>query len=346
MSCLRSGPVAGRPLPDEEVRHSSVSRLESRKIKLRQKTLFEYCLPTNGPQHERGLPKVRAEFDHPTSQSIPWGDPIVSGQQVKETRIFRLVSHNVNGLSPANNHIDVVEMARAMEEKEVAIFGLQETNRNFERSTMVDSFHRVIRGTSTHHNGEVASAKLQWPQDYQPGGTATSVRNQWATRFLSKGRDVYGRWSWLTLAGRGTKKITFISAYRVCDGAPEAPITSRTVRAQQEWMYADRGFSTVNLRCQFVTDIIILINELQHRGHEVVLMADLNEASGLGSAADKLCFECNLADAHSLGGRLNPPPTYHRGSEKIDFVLLSASLVSSVRASAILALHDGYLSDH
>jgi hypothetical protein len=81
----------------------------------------------------------------------------------------------VNGLLPANNHIDVVDMARAMEEQEVVIFGLQETNRNFERPSMVNSFHQDIRGTSTHHHGVVSSARLQWPQDYQPGGTARSI---------------------------------------------------------------------------------------------------------------------------------------------------------------------------
>jgi hypothetical protein len=189
---------------------------------------------------------------------------------------------------------------------------------------MVESFHRVIRNTSTHHHGAVSLTKLQWPQDYQPGGTAVSIRNQWATRFLSKGCDVYGRWSWLTVAGRGTKKITFISVYyRVCDGASEAAITSRTVRAQQEWMYADRGYSTVNLRNQFVTDIIMLINELQHSGHEVVVMMDCIETSEFGTAANKICYSCNLADAHALAGKHSPPPTYHRGSEKIDFVLIS-----------------------
>jgi hypothetical protein len=111
-------------------------------------------------------------------------------------------------------------------------------------------------------------------------------------------------------------------------------------------MYANRGFSTMNLRNQFVTDIITLICDFQHNGHEIVLMTDLNEASGFGSAADKLCYACNLADAHAVAGLNNPPPTYHRGSAKIDFVLISASLVSSVRASAIMAPHDGYLLDH
>ena len=200
MSDHGKSPAAGRTLPDEEVTQSTVSTLEAKKAMLRQRTLFEYGLPTEGPKHEQGLPKERAEFANPIIHSVPWGDPIVSADEVLVTGIFRLVSHNVNGLSSASDHVDVVHMATAMADKEVAVFGLQETNRNFERQSMVESFHRVIRSTSTHHHGVVASAKLQWPQDYQLGGTAVSVRNKWATRFLQKGRDVCGRWSWLTLA--------------------------------------------------------------------------------------------------------------------------------------------------
>ena len=338
--------AAGRMLPDEEITESTVTSLQVQRATLRQRTLFEYGLPTEGSQHERGLPKDSADFEVPAQVSLPWGDPVISGQQVDETGIFRIVSHNVNGLSPANDHADVVHMAKAMSEKSVSLFGIQEPNRNFERRSMVESFHRVIRGHSTHHHGAVSSAKLQWPQDYQPGGTAVSIRNQWATRFLEKGADTMGRWSWLTVAGRGTRKITFISAYRVCDGAKEASITSRTVRAQQEWMYADRGHSSIDLRHQFVADIIVVINDLQHKGHDVVVMMDANEASVSGSAVDRMCYSCNLADVHGLSGKIDPPPTYHRGSAKIDFVLISASLVHTVRSVAILALHDGYLSDH
>ena len=84
------------------------------------------------PNYELGLPKERAEFECPIHHSTPWGDTIASGQQVAENKIFRLISHSVNGLSPANDHIDVIHMAKAMDENEVAIFGLQETNRNFE----------------------------------------------------------------------------------------------------------------------------------------------------------------------------------------------------------------------
>jgi hypothetical protein len=111
-------------------------------------------------------------------------------------------------------------------------------------------------------------------------------------------------------------------------------------------MYADRGYSWINLRDQFVTDIIATVNDFQTDGHEVILMMDCNEASGFGTAVDRIMYACNLADAHALDSKTYPPATYHRGSEKIDFVLISVSLVIAVWAAFIMARHDGYLSDH
>ena len=339
--------TAGRPLLHEDATQSTVSLLARKSAKLRQQTLFSYTVPKEGPRHERGLSKKEEDFALSARQSLPWGDPYLVGDGVNIADLFRLVSHNVNGLSASDDHADVAHMATSMALKSVAIFGLQETNRNFERRSMLESFHRVVRSTCTHHVGAVSSAKLQWPQDYQPGGTAVSVRNKWATRFLARGSDSLGRWSWITLAGRGTTQVTFLSGYRVCDGAREASITSRTVRAQQEWMYADRGHVTINLREQFVTDLTAIVNDFQMKGHSVVVMMDANEGNGAGSAADRLCFDCNMADAHSLNGRTDlPPPTYQRGTKKIDFVLVSANIAHTVRSSSILALHDGYLSDH
>ena len=245
--------VAGRQLPDEEATKSNVSNLR----RMRQRTLFEIC--TNDV-HERADTTSSANTYVPTTQeSFPWGDPCRTGQQVQDEDIFRVMGHNVNGLSPRDDQCEVRNFALALEDKSISLFGIQETNRNFERLHLSESFHRAIKGVSTHHHGVVSSAKIAWPNDYQPGGTAVSVRNKWATRFLKKGSDDFGRWSWLTLTGRGTTKITFISGYRVCDGAREAPITARTVRAQQEWMYADCGHASVSLREQFILGLIWLV---------------------------------------------------------------------------------------
>ena len=260
---------------------------------------------------------------------------------------FRILSHNVNGLSKSNFHADVIDFARAITDKSVGLFGIQETNRNFEKTAMMDSFHKVLKASSTHHHGAVSSAKLDLRSDHQPGGTAVSVRNKWASRFLDKGSDTLGRWSWVTLTGQGTIKITFISGYRVCDGAPQSSITSQTARSQQEWLYAALGIPQVNLRKQFTIDMIKLIGGFQRSGHDIVLMMDANEPSTCGSAVDTISLKCGLVDAHSLTTTTTAAPaTYHRGSKKIDFILVSPRTASAIRAASILALLDGYLSDH
>jgi exonuclease III len=299
MSVADEDLVAGRVLPDEEVTESTVTDLEQVRARMRQSTLFEYSNHSGRRQQQQGRTKLRSNFAPDQFASIPWGDPVVSGEEIVSTDTFRVLSHNVNGLSSADQQADVLHFANAIAEKAVAVFGIQEPNRNFERRNMLESFHRIINKVSKHHHGAVSSAKMQWPQDYQPGGTAVSVRNKWATRYLSKGSDEIGRWSWVTIAGQGTTRITFISAYRVCDGANEASITSRTVRAQQEWFYADRGQASVNLRQQFVTDLIAQLEKWKKDGHDLVLMLDANEPAGPGSAIDCLIYACGLTDVHT-----------------------------------------------
>ena len=143
----------------------------------------------------------RSEDNHPTQFttlptqspsvcfSFPWGDPHVSGDTVDSTGIFRLYSQNVNGLSSSHGNLDALTFAQSMADKSVAVAGLQETNRNFERPAVAKSFLDCMRSVCTHHQGSVSSAKLQVQSNYQPGGTAVSVRNKWATPFLSKGSD-------------------------------------------------------------------------------------------------------------------------------------------------------------
>jgi hypothetical protein len=113
-------------------------------------------------------------------------------------------------------------------------------------------------------------------------------------------------------------------------------------------MYAAHQITNVNLREQFITDIIAQIRELQSAGNAIQLSFDANEASGPGSGVARIMCQCGLSDAHSLctSDSSPMPATYQRGSKKIDFVLISPSLVAAVVGVSILALHDGYLSDH
>ena len=169
---------AGLPLPVAIENDSKISDLRVRGRRLAQRTLFQYGAAAN--RASRGQSKRTQDYLTGINDSLPWGDHQQSGREINEAGMFCVWSHNVNGLSKANFQSDVMDFARAMKDKAVAVFGIQETNRNFERRHMLDSFHKVINGISSHHQGAVASAKVQWPTDYQPGGTAVSVRNHWA----------------------------------------------------------------------------------------------------------------------------------------------------------------------
>jgi hypothetical protein len=283
----------------------------------------------------------------PPVQSEPWGDSL-EATQTAHGNLFRTYSHNPNGLSSRNDNLDMKQFAAALQAKEVAMASIYEVNRNFEVNSVLESFHSHLRGASTHYKGIVSSIKMGNTSDYQPGGTAVLVRNQWATRYLSSGSDILGRWSWITLTGKGTKKVSFISAYRVCEGAAIGSVTSGTVRSQQEWHYASNGQQAGNLRERFVTEISTLILDLQSQGHDIQLSMDANEASGPASGVDRIMSKCKLVDAHKLceSDSRPMPATYSRGSKKIDFVLISPSLVVAVVGVSILELHDGYISDH
>ena len=100
-----------------------------------------------------GLSKAKPRFKSPPQHSVPWGGHIISGTEVDDGGIFRIVSHNVDGLSLADNNADMVHMAASMADIAVALFGLQETNRNFERQRMADSYHQAVRRVSTHYHG-------------------------------------------------------------------------------------------------------------------------------------------------------------------------------------------------
>ena len=329
------------PTPSQEI--STPSRGNSQQQRLSRYfasagTRARPLLPTTTNPTTTGLPAQSA---------VPWGDCHLPGEAVAAAGLFRVYSQNVNGLSTSNSNLEVHEFAAAMSKKSVAPAAMQETNRNFERPTVAQAFHDCFRNVSTHHQGAVASARLQFQSDYQPGGTAVAVLNKWATRFLSKGSDSYGRWSWITLVGCGTLKITFISAYRVCNGASYSNPESSTVRSQLEWMNASHGLGHVQVRHQFDSALGDLVLDFQNNGHDIVLMMDANEKDGSDSFCDRLCTRCCLTDAHSLSADPSPPPaTFAMGSAQIDFVLISGRLISAVCAASILALCDGVTSDH
>jgi len=55
--------------------------------------------------------------------------------------------------------------------------------------------------------------------NFQPGGIATMTTDSYTCKILSKGTDPsdLGHWSWITLKGCNTTKLTIITTYCICN---------------------------------------------------------------------------------------------------------------------------------
>ena len=75
-----------------------------------------------------------------------------------------------------------------------------------------------------------------------------------------------GRWSYITVEGQDGRKITFITAYRICKGAMKGTSTSCTQQMKvlnNQEMKANKATSnpdTKFLRQKFVEHLILFIN--------------------------------------------------------------------------------------
>jgi hypothetical protein len=148
---------AAAPRLEETARIKPTEKLRT----MRQKLLFEFGMPTIGKRHEQGFSKSSRDFQPTPEHSHPWGDSIVPGKDIEQKDLFRVWCHNVNGISSRRDSTDLKDFANTMRDKGVTVFGIQETNRNFEKRHLSQSFHGCLRSVSKHHKGAVSSAQIQ-----------------------------------------------------------------------------------------------------------------------------------------------------------------------------------------
>jgi hypothetical protein len=107
-----------------------------------------------------------------------------------------------------------------------------------------------------------------------------------------------GRWSYQTLVGKQNSKITIITGYH-CVRNTSGDSSAWTL--QSIFMKDQQSKTDPNSRKQFITDLIVFINQKLSQNHEIILNLDANEALGEESQGiAKLMQECNLVDLHDI----------------------------------------------
>jgi hypothetical protein len=95
---------------------------------------------------------------------------------------------------------------------------LTETNTNWNQPYQLGKLSKAICNIWSTTSTQASQHPELFHSPNQRGGTLEIITDQWVSRVQAKGIDPYGlgRWSYITLAGKGNKKIILITAYRVC----------------------------------------------------------------------------------------------------------------------------------
>ena len=198
------------------------------------------------------------------------------GAQLKDKKqgILRIGFANINSLSPRKDTAKYDSIRSSLAASELDIIGLAETNKCWHLMDAQDTWKEVSKTwwrdshVSTSYNSRDISESI-----YQPGGTTTTVINEYAHRVGGSGIDesMLGRWSWVTLRGKQGIKTTFITMYRPC----KSTATENTTYAQH-LRYLNLCQQEECPRDAILKDIGDFIKSLQEQGHQIVLMADMN----------------------------------------------------------------------
>ncbi len=246
---------------------------------------------------------------------------------------FRVFVKNVNTLSLRDDAAAWRGAATALTKYKVNLFCFQETNIAWDTPQ-----ERIATSALRHFQTRPTIAtSISSEPGATHGGTAIGTWGAWSGRVIAKGQDPsgLGRWSYITMIGKGQVKNTFVSAYRVCLQRPDS--SRDTAYAQQYRLLLLKGIQQPNPRQQFFDDLTLQLTEWrQDPEHGVFIGIDANESLRTGKHFQRFLQQNQLVDIITQvhGSQHETPDTYHRGSKTIDYGLCTKGrMLNSVLAA-------------
>ena len=276
-------------------------------------------------------------------QNTPWGHLL----KQKDPAHIRLYSVNINGIALDKEGGKFGEFCQVMDETQSDIGCVQEHNLD----TMQYQVRQQLSSTTQKRWQwqwlSTGSTPLTFASQYKPGGTLILSANSITSRVIDSGSDKWGRWTYQSFQGKNQIIVTVISAYQVVDSASglQGQITAS---AQQQVLLIETNDSLTQPRYAFRRDLRRSLQEFQDKGHDIILVGDFNEKLGDDvEGMSNIALECNLVDIMANSHPALPEPaTYARGRTRLDYILTSARVATTVRHCGYEAFHHRVHTDH
>ena len=281
----------------------------------------------------------------PSSEFV--GEPLDENPTESTTRIY---IQNLNGLTWNGEGGRWPYVCEAMEAIQADVACFSELNTDANKYEIRTKMEEICRRQFDQNCLVLSTAPNKTTTSYKPGGTAILARNTITSRIKSHTRDRMGRWASLSFTRSANKTLRVISAYQVCTNA--RPGTNTAASYQNAQLIVESTYNRENRRLSprqaFVNDLTNFIRQVQQAGEDVILAGDFNEQmASSDTGMSYLASTCGLVDLFSIQlGTSTNPTTYQRGSKRLDYILISPSLLPAIQATGYDPFGYRLPSDH
>lgn len=329
------------PLTTRESQHSTSSAASSIEDLHTLPTSPILLLPTHRPG--------RKQWSHPIDPNPhkSYGDNI----REKPKHSLRIFFQNVKGFSYSSSFDDYKYYFSSLKAYGVDIAGLAETNTAWQHPHLQQDVrkvvHKLYRQSKLVFGSTIPEIDKCAPSEvYQSGGTMTVIQGPITSGVYGSAIEDetgLGRWSGITLRGHGDYKLSIITAYRTCGGNIKTSSIG-SVFSREYLYFRSQGLPNPNPRRLFFQHLGSVIQTLQDKGNQILLMLDANSDLSSDYGFSKFVAELDLNDLHN---NTCSKSTYIGSSNRrIDYMFGSRNLSTCCPRSGSLSYFEGPQSDH
>jgi hypothetical protein len=205
--------------------------------------------------------------------SVP--DPI----DTSET--WRIIGGNVNGIRPFGDMASLITVTDRLQALQTESVDFLETHIEWHKYELRENMQKLFTEAFGAARMEYCRSSDKFETTYHKrGGTYCGALGQMVHRVIASGRNETGcgRWSKMTYTAKENKKMTIISAHRVCKQTSPGDLTAS--KQQHGIMYEDEELQPylVDPHKQTLIDLQYHVDKLKTDGHEVLIFMDANQA--------------------------------------------------------------------